>query len=69
MSKSNRSTPRIAIGRQVTIPAGTRVTRAGVTTKRSSDSTVTVRNLEQTRAGNPKIYWKSNGLMAYAVLK
>ena len=62
-------TTKIAVGRQVTIPAGTKVTRAGSTTKRSLDSTVTVRSVEYTRSGNPKIYWKSNGLRASAVLK
>ncbi len=57
------------VGRQVTIPAGTRVTRAGETSKRRASSTVTVRAVEQTRNGNTKIYWKSNGLRASAVLK
>jgi len=62
-------TSKIAVGRQVTIPAGTRVTRDGYTSSRTSPSTVTVRAVEFTRAGNPKIYWKSNGLRASAVLK
>lgn len=60
---------KIQVGRQVTIPAGTRVTRDGQTATRSSESTVTVRAVEYTRTGNPKIYWKSNGLRASAVLK
>ena len=60
---------KIQVGRQVTIPAGTRVTRDGQTSTRSSESTVTVRAVEYTRTGNPKIYWKSNGLRASAVLK
>lgn len=60
---------KITAGRQVTIPAGTRVTRAGITSRRSNPSTVTVRSVEFTRAGNPKISWKSNGLRASAVLK
>lgn len=60
---------KIQVGRQVTIPAGTRVTRAGQTSSRTSDSKVTVRAVEYTRTGNPKIYWKSNGLRASAVLK
>jgi hypothetical protein len=63
------SNKKIAVGRQVTIPAGTRVTRNGVTTKRVQDSVVTVRAVEFTRNGNPKIYWKSHGLSASAVLK
>jgi hypothetical protein len=65
MAKNNR----ISVGRQVTIPAGTRVTRAGITQTRQTPSIVTVRAMETTRAGNPKIYWKSNGLRASAVLK
>ena len=65
MTKSSK----ITTGRQVTIPAGTRVTRNGVTTRRTSPSTVTIRAVEFTRSGNPKIYWKSNGLRASAVLK
>lgn len=60
---------KIQVGRQVTIPAGTRVTRDGQTSSRSSQSTVTVRAVEYTRSGNPKVYWKSNGLRASAVLK
>jgi hypothetical protein len=63
------SNKKITVGRQVTIPAGTRVTRNGVTTKRVQDSVVTVRAVEFTRSGNPKIYWKSHGLSASAVLK
>ena len=65
MAKSTR----IAVGRQITIPAGSRVTRAGVTQTRSSESTVTIRAVEYTRAGNAKVYWKSNGLRASTVLK
>ena len=60
---------KILVGRQVTIPAGTRVTRDGQTATRSTPAIVTVRAVEYTRAGNPKIYWKSNGLRASAVLK
>lgn len=58
----------IQIGRQVTIPRGTRVTRQGVISKRSSSSVITVRRIAVTRAGNPKVYWKSNGYTASAVL-
>lgn len=58
----------IRAGRKVTIPAGTRVTRQGQTTKRSIDSRVTVRSAEQTRSGKTKVTWKSHGYMATAVL-
>ena len=59
----------IAVGRQVTIPAGTRVTIRGERATRTTDSTVTIRDIETTRAGNTKVYWKSNGYRASAVLK
>ena len=59
---------KIRVGTTVTIPAGTRVTSQGVTNKRSVDTQVTVRSVEYTRAGNPKVYWKSNGYSASAVL-
>jgi hypothetical protein len=55
-------------GRKVTIPAGTRVTRLGKTTKRERDSRVTIRSVEQTKNGKTKIYWKSHGYLASAVL-
>lgn len=63
------SNSKIRVGRQITIPTGSRVTRAGETTKRTRPSTVTVRALETTRAGATKVYWKSNGLQAYTTLK
>lgn len=58
----------IRTGRKVTIPAGTRVTRLGQTSKRTQDSQVTVRSVEQTKTGKTKIYWKSHGYLASAVL-
>lgn len=58
----------IRTGRKVTIPAGTRVTRQGETSKRSIDSLVTVRAVEQTKTGKTKIFWKSHGYLASAVL-
>ena len=72
MSKTttgNSNVRKIRIGKQVTIPAGTRVTRQGETTKRGRPTNVTVRNVETTRNGAQKIYWKSNGYRAYATLK
>lgn len=58
----------IRTGRKVTIPAGTRVTRLGQTSKRTQDSKVTVRSVEQTKAGRTKVTWKSHGYLATAVL-
>lgn len=58
----------IKAGRKVTIPAGTRVTCLGQTSKRTQDSQVTVRSVEQTRAGKTKISWKSMGYKATAII-
>jgi len=49
------------VGKTLTIKAGTKVTRAGVTTKRTTDSQVTVRAQEIVR-GKLRVYWKSNGV-------
>lgn len=58
----------IRTGRKVTVPAGTRVTRQGETSKRSTDRLVTVRAVEQTKSGKTKIFWKSMGYLASAIL-
>lgn len=58
----------IKAGRKVTIPAGTRVTRLGQTSKRTQDSKVTVRAVEQTKTGKTRVVWKSHGYLASAVL-
>jgi hypothetical protein len=60
---------KIKVGSSVIIPAGTKVTRQGEVTKRTTESVVTIRRLEHTKAGNPKVTWKSNGYMATAILK
>lgn len=65
MAKSKR----LSVGSTVTIPAGTRVTSRGQTTRRDSDSIVTIRNIETTKSGNMKVFWKSNGYRASAILK
>lgn len=56
------------VGKQITIPAGTRVTRAGVTAKRTVATRVTVLRTEATRTGKTRAYWKSHGLLASATL-
>ena len=63
------ATKKLKIGSKVTIPAGSRVTSRGETTKRLAATEVTVRKLEFTKTGNPKVTWKSNGFMATTVLK
>lgn len=56
-------------GRSVTIPAGTIVKREGITSKRKTASTVTVRKHEPARDGKTRVYWKSNGVIASALIK
>jgi|GEM_PF-2416730 len=58
----------VTTGSKVTIPAGTRVSRRGQTVRRDLTTRVTVRKVEKTRAGRTKVYWKSNGYRASAVL-
>jgi hypothetical protein len=61
-------TTKTLVGKTVTIPAGTKVTTRGVTAKRATPSTVTVRAIETTRSGKTVAIWKSNGYKASAVL-
>jgi len=63
MAKTNK----IAVGKQVTIPAGTKVTVNGASRKRQADSVVTVRAIEPTKNGT-RVIWKSHGYRAAAVL-
>lgn len=56
------------IGKTITIKAGTFVNRAGVRAKRTADTTVTIRNQEVTRNGKLRVFWKSNGLIASAIV-
>lgn len=55
-------------GKSITIKAGTIVTRAGFRTKRTADSTVTVRRAETARNGKTRVYWKSHGIIASALI-
>ena len=56
------------IGKPITIKAGTIVTRLGQRQKRSVDSTVTIRNQEAARNGKTRVYWKSHGYIASALI-
>ena len=56
------------IGKPLTIKAGTIVTRLGQRSKRSIDSTVTVRNQETARGGKTRVFWKSHGYIASALI-
>lgn len=56
------------IGKPITIKAGTIVTRLGQRSKRSIDSTVTIRNQEAARNGKTRVFWKSHGYIASALI-
>ncbi len=56
------------IGKPITIKAGTVVTRLGQRSKRSIDSQVTVRNQETARNGKTRVFWKSHGYIASALI-
>ena len=79
MSKTTKTTPakttpaktkaaKSLIGKTYTIPAGTRVTRAGITAKRKTTNNVTVLSQELTSGGKTRIVWKSMGLTASAII-
>lgn len=55
------------VGKTITIKPGTKVTRAGSTTTRTTASKVTVRRVEQ-KGNKTRVYWKSNGLPASATI-
>lgn len=61
-------TTAITTGKTITIKAGTIVTRDGIRTKRAADSTVTIRKIESARNGKTRVYWKSNGILASALV-
>lgn len=56
------------IGTPLTIKAGTIVTRLGSRAKRTIDSTVTIRNQESARNGKTRVFWKSHGYIASALI-
>lgn len=56
------------IGKPITIKAGTVVTRLGSRTKRTANTTVTVRNQEPARNGKTRVFWKSHGYIASALI-
>lgn len=59
----------ITVGSQVRIPRGTSIlTQSGKTTK-TTNSSVTVRRVQRTRAGNTKVFWKRNGYLVSAILR
>lgn len=58
----------IYAGKSIKLKAGTFVKRDGKLTKRINDTIVTVSRTEQARNGKTRIYWKSNGRLASALI-
>ena len=56
------------IGKQLTIPAGARVRVLGETKIRKTESVVTVRDQEPARNGKVRVFWKSHGYRASALV-
>ena len=65
MKNENQS---IEVGSVVTIPAGKRVNRAGIATTRKVATRVTVRDVKPARNGKTRVFWKSNGVIANALI-
>lgn len=55
-------------GQTLSIPAGKRIIRNGVPTRQVRESTVTVRAVKADRRGKTRIFWKSNGYVASALV-
>lgn len=55
-------------GQTVQIQAGKQVTRNGERVRQARDTYVTVRNTAPARNGKTRIFWKSNGYTASALI-
>lgn len=67
MEKTMSSTY-IVPGQTVQIRAGKQIIRDGVPTRQLRDSVVTVRNTAPARGGKTRVFWKSNGYTASALV-
>ncbi|TFH08563.1 MAG: hypothetical protein E4H14_06210 [Candidatus Thorarchaeota archaeon] len=56
------------VGKTLKIKEGTRVTRAGRTSARKTESLVTVRSQELARGGKIRVSWKSHGVTASTLI-
>jgi hypothetical protein len=56
------------VGKTITIKAGTRVTSQGASSVRARDAQVTVRAVETARNNKLRVFWKSNGYTASALI-
>jgi hypothetical protein len=55
-------------GQLVAIPAGKQIVRNGTPTRQSRDTIVTVRATAPARNGKTRVFWKSNGYKASALV-
>lgn len=58
----------VYVGQFLTIPAGKRIIRNGIPTTQSRTTTVTVRKTAADRRGKTRVFWKSNGYQASALV-
>lgn len=65
---SSSTSTTILPGQKVTIKAGSYVNVNGKSTRRSTPSVVTVRAAKPARNGKTRVFWKSNGYIANAVI-
>lgn len=56
------------VGQQLTIAPGTKVRRQGSTATRTRETTVTIRKQEPARNGKTRVFWKSLGYAASALV-
>ena len=68
MSTKTQAAKAITVGSVVTIPAGKRVNRAGTASTRQVAIQVTVRGVESARNGKTRVFWKSHGVTANALI-
>lgn len=59
----------ISVGNKVTIPAGTRINTGEGQVKATKAFTVQVQEVQTTRAGNTKVFWRGHRAVKSAVLK
>lgn len=55
-------------GQQLAIRAGKQIVRAGIPTRQKRDTIVTIRNTAPARNGKTRVFWKSNGYIASALV-
>lgn len=62
------ATNQITVGRQITIPAGTRVKTTQGLKARAKQSTVTVTAVQPASRGKTRVFWKSGGYQVSALI-